>query len=64
MAKKNRRKKEEIAEDCCFVCKDEGLLMVCEYKTCLLGERSEVGKFKRISIDKRVITVAAHQGQP
>uniref|UniRef100_A0A2N9I4I1 Uncharacterized protein n=1 Tax=Fagus sylvatica TaxID=28930 RepID=A0A2N9I4I1_FAGSY len=32
--------------------------------TCLLGERSEVGKFKRISIDKRVITVAAHQGQP
>ena len=33
-------------------------------RTCLLGERSEVGKFKRISIDKRVITVIAHQGQP
>ena len=33
-------------------------------RTCLLGERSKVGKFERISIDKRVITVAAHQGQP
>uniref|UniRef100_A0A2N9J1E4 HMA domain-containing protein n=1 Tax=Fagus sylvatica TaxID=28930 RepID=A0A2N9J1E4_FAGSY len=33
-------------------------------RTCLLGERSEVGKFTRTSIDKRVITVAALQGQP
>uniref|UniRef100_A0A2N9HT37 Disease resistance R13L4/SHOC-2-like LRR domain-containing protein n=1 Tax=Fagus sylvatica TaxID=28930 RepID=A0A2N9HT37_FAGSY len=33
-------------------------------KSCLLGERSEVGKFTRTSIDKRVITVVALQGQP
>ncbi|PPD69262.1 hypothetical protein GOBAR_DD33861 [Gossypium barbadense] len=31
MARKNTRKKEEIAEDYCFFCKDGGLLRVCDY---------------------------------
>ncbi|XWS40421.1 hypothetical protein CRYUN_Cryun18bG0139600 [Craigia yunnanensis] len=33
--RKNMGKKEEIAEDYCFFCKDGGLLRVCDYKNCL-----------------------------
>ncbi|KAJ0972168.1 hypothetical protein J5N97_020127 [Dioscorea zingiberensis] len=33
--KKDKKKKEEIAEDYCFICKDGGLLLVCDYKNCL-----------------------------
>ncbi|KAK8482031.1 hypothetical protein V6N11_083385 [Hibiscus sabdariffa] len=35
MTRKNTRKKEEIAEDYCFFCKDGGLLRVCDQNNCL-----------------------------
>ncbi|GMJ03648.1 hypothetical protein like AT5G63700 [Hibiscus trionum] len=35
MTKKYARKKEENAEDYCFVCKDGGFLRICDYKNCL-----------------------------
>ncbi|XP_039018875.1 uncharacterized protein At5g08430-like isoform X1 [Hibiscus syriacus] len=35
MTKKNTRRKEDIAEDYCFFCKDGGLLRICDYKNCL-----------------------------
>ncbi|KAE9594438.1 putative chromatin regulator PHD family [Lupinus albus] len=31
----NNRWKEEIAEDCCFFCKDGGLMRICDYDDCL-----------------------------
>ncbi|OMO75088.1 Zinc finger, PHD-type [Corchorus capsularis] len=30
-------KKEEIAEDYCFICKDGGSIRICDYKNCLKG---------------------------
>ncbi|XP_058787778.1 uncharacterized protein At5g08430-like isoform X1 [Vicia villosa] len=42
MGKRNgKRKKEEIAEDHCFVCKDGGNMRVCDFKDCLKTYHAE-----------------------
>ncbi|XP_044487856.1 uncharacterized protein At5g08430-like isoform X2 [Mangifera indica] len=35
MGRRKKLKKEEIAEDWCFICKDGGSLRICDYKDCL-----------------------------
>ncbi|XP_031258480.1 zinc finger CCCH domain-containing protein 44-like [Pistacia vera] len=35
MGRRNKLKKEEIAEDWCFICKDGGSLRICDYRDCL-----------------------------
>ncbi|KAE9594440.1 hypothetical protein Lalb_Chr18g0053811 [Lupinus albus] len=43
----NNKWKEEVAEDCCFFCKDGGIMRICDYDICLQAgfcrviERSE-----------------------
>ncbi|KAL4184108.1 hypothetical protein AMTRI_Chr11g101710 [Amborella trichopoda] len=42
---KVKKRKEEIAEDVCFLCKDGGVLLVCDYSACLKGYHTNcVGK--------------------
>ncbi|KAJ0034385.1 hypothetical protein Pint_26289 [Pistacia integerrima] len=35
MGRRKKLKKEEIAEDWCFICKDGGSLRICDYRDCL-----------------------------
>ncbi|XP_050363426.1 uncharacterized protein At5g08430-like [Argentina anserina] len=41
MPRKSKSKKEEFCEGVCFLCKDGGLLMVCDYKGCLKAYHPE-----------------------
>ncbi|XP_073226041.1 uncharacterized protein At5g08430-like isoform X2 [Cicer arietinum] len=43
MGKKSnkRKRKEEIAEDCCFICKDGGNMRVCDFGDCLKAYHPE-----------------------